>query len=80
MANIVLRTNMSAKITYVSIETIFVMVLMIAEMVPMRMKNYAKVSLVTRFTNTNAAISNVFQDIMFATVKTTAVTVQTKII
>ena len=80
MANIALRTNMSAKITYVSIEMIFAMVLMIAEMVPMRMKNYAKVSLATRFTNTNAAISNVFQDIMFATVKTTAVMVRTKII
>ena len=62
MANIVPRTNMNVKITYVSIETIFAMVLMIAEMVLMRMRNCAKVSLVTKYTNTNAAISNVFQD------------------
>ena len=80
MANIVPRTNMNVKITYASIETIFAMVLMIAEMVPMRMRSFAKVSLVTKYTNTNAAISNVFQDIMFATVKTTVVMVRTKII
>ena len=62
MANIVPKTNTNAKITFASIETIFAMVLMIVAMVLMRLKNYAKVSLATRFTNTNAAITNVFQD------------------
>jgi hypothetical protein len=80
MANIVLKTNTHAKITFASIKTIFAMVAMIAVMVPTKTRNFAKVSLVTKFTNSNATISNVFQDIMFATAKTTAATVRTKII
>jgi hypothetical protein len=69
MANIAVRINTNVVITFASIKTIFAMVPTIAAMVPTKIQNFVKVSHVTKFTNTNAIISNVSQDIMFATVK-----------
>ena len=69
MANIAVKINTNVEITFASIKTIFAMVLTIAAMVPTKIQNFVKVSHVTKFTNTNAIISNVSQDIMFAMVK-----------
>jgi hypothetical protein len=70
MASIAVKINTNVEITFALIKTIFAMVQMIAVMVPMKIQNFVKVSHVTKFTNTNATISNVSQDIMFAMVKT----------
>ena len=69
MASIAVKINTNVEITFASIKTIFAMVLTIAAMVPTKIQNFVKVSHVTKFTNTNAIISNVSQDIMFAMVK-----------
>jgi hypothetical protein len=70
MASIAVKINTNVEITFALIKTIFAMVQMIAVIVPMKIQNFVKVSHVTKFTNINATISNVFQDIMFAMVKT----------
>jgi hypothetical protein len=69
MANIAVKTNTNVEITFASIKTIFAMVTTIAVMLPTKIQNFVKVSPVTKFTNTNAIISNVSQDIWFAMVK-----------
>ena len=69
MVNIAVKTNTNVEITFALIKTIFAMVPTIAVMAPTKTQNFVKVSPVTKFTNTNAIISNVSQDIMFAMVR-----------